>query len=353
MTKESYSPISEDQQSLQEKDTGKKSVGQLFIDAFWELFDGPTSFIDNIVYKFSNIAEVNFNIAQNMADNNQFTDALFRLKIVLWFSPNYQPAHYLAGCCHIGRGDMRKAAQALHKALLLKPDDENTIFMLAVLDPSVLTPEQLPRTMPFQMALDHFNDNALEYENVQAAAGYKGHQLADMAVWDALDPRRVDYEVLELGCGTGLCGTLLSERCEYLVGVDFCKAMLDIAKNKRRPDRRRVYSECLLQDARNYMIDLKEPRFDAIVAAHVLNYIGDVQLIFEGAARGLKSGGVFVFQVEGYQEGYGLLSGLGRFGHSESFIRELCQSVGLEVVEAYAVKVFPDYELGQYTVRKP
>lgn len=349
------SPISNNQTPLKEQLGEGRSVLQKILDSFLSLFDAPSEKIDDIIYKFKHVPETNYNIAKRMSDAGNYRDAIWRLKIALWLSPNYQQAHYLLGCCYVAEEEAQKGAHHLSRAVALNPQDEVAVFMLAALDPNAIDPSMMPLTMPQEMSHDYFSNNARDYENMQSDAGYKGHQLADMALWDLLDPRRVNYEILELGSGTGLCGTLLAQRADRLVGVDFCKDMLDIGKAKRRPNGRRVYSESILQDARFFMIDAQQPEYDAIIAAHLFNYIGDISYIFEGAARALKEGGVFIFQTEIYTANawYGLLPGLGRFGHSEAYIRSECERVGLRFIESETVNVYPDYEMHQYRVQKP
>ncbi len=355
MKKDSYSPISHNQTPVAGGGGEPKSWWRNFVENAFSFLDEPAQFIDECIYKAKNIPETNYAIAQEMSDAGNYKDAILRLKIALWLAPNHEKAHYLLGCCYVSQGESAKAAKEFEKAVALDPQDTHAIFMLAVLNPSALTPQQMPVTMPLDMARNYFIDNAYDYENMQSDAGYKGHQLADAALWDMLDPRRVNYHILELGCGTGLCGTLLAQRADEIVGVDFCKEMLDIAKQKRRPDSRRVYTESLLQDIRYFMADQKQARFDAVVAAHVFNYVGDITTIFEGAAIALKAGGAFIFQVEIYnaQQGFGLVPALGRFGHSDGYIRMQCERVGLQIVECNRVRVYPDYELLQYSVRKP
>jgi predicted TPR repeat methyltransferase len=331
---------------------GNRAAG--VIDEFLEVVNQPKQLWQRLTYRFKNAPEFNYELAQELADNGRFKDALIRLKINLWLSPNHFKSHYLKGCCHIALDDQVKAKAAFLRAAELNPSDVENNFMLASLDPYIVPSERQPTTMPLKIALNYFGGIADNYEATQAQASYRGHQLADQAVWDSLNRRRHNYEVLDLGCGTGLCGVLLAEHADYIVGVDFCQEMLDIAASKRRPNGQRIYTEAINQDLRLYLADCHKPRFDAITAAHVFNYVGELIWVFDGVARALKEGGVFVFQVERYaNEGYyGLLGGFGRFGHSDTYIRNHVARVGLHLTAVDLVQVFPEYQLVQYVVRK-
>ncbi|NET71393.1 MAG: methyltransferase domain-containing protein [Sphaerospermopsis sp. SIO1G2] len=325
-----------------------------WLDVARGVLDRPAAVIDDMLYKASHLAETNYAIAQDMSDKGLFKDAVFRLRIVLWVAPQHQPACYLLGCCYIALQQMEKAQAILRKAVTLQPEDAEAQFMLATLDPYHMPEAQQPTSMPDSIALNYFDSHAPSYETAQLEAGYRAHQCADEALWDALDRRRNDYHVLELGCGSGLCGMLMAEHAATIVGVDYCLPMLDIARPKRRPDFRRVYTEIIHQDIRQFIHHLREPEYDAIVAAHVFNYVGDIAMIITQAIHGLKSGGVFVFQVEPYPyEGrFGLLPKLGRFGHSDGYIRHYLEYAGFELLEHAMVSVYPDYEMAQYVARK-
>ncbi len=356
MTQEHPTPISQDTATFQETHTPEKQ-GLLarMTNGLFSFLDAPARWIDELLYKMQHIPETNFVIGQRMTEAGHYTDAILRLRITLWLAPNHQQAHYLLGCCYLSLGEMDKALAPLRKAVQLNPQDEEAVFMLCTLKPDALPPEQQPTTMPARIAHDYFSSRADGYETAQLDSGYRGHLLADEAVWDALDRRRTNYTVLELGCGSGLCGVLLAEHAEEITGVDFCHEMLDLAKYKRRPDNRRVYTEAVYQDIRHYVMDLRKPQFDAIVAAHVFNYVGDISQVIAGAARGLRPGGVFVFQVERFgEEGrFGLIPGLGRFGHSDGYVRHYIQQAGLELIANDLVNLYPDYQIVQYVARMP
>lgn len=315
----------------------------------------PAQWLDLIIHRARNLPETNFNMAQEMVEEGLYLDAILRLKVALWLAPEYPRAHYLLGCCYISRGEQQKAIPVLRKAVALDPSDREAMFMLATIDASLLQPEQQPTTIPYTIARQFFANWAQRYEREQLDAGYRGHQLVDAALWDVLDPRRNNYKVLDLGCGTGLCGSLMAEHAEVIVGVDFSQEMLDQAKTKRRPDRRRVYTETLLEDIRNYSADIETPQFDAIVAAHVFQYVGELSMVFRGMAAGLLPGGVAVFQVEPYQmDGYyGILPGVARFGHSYGYVQHMLSGVGLELVSHSTVNVLPDRQMIQYIARRP
>jgi predicted TPR repeat methyltransferase len=325
------------------------------VDELVAMKNYPKQLLGDLIYRFTNVHEFNYKLAETLVNAGRYKDAILRLKINLWLKKDHFPSLYLLGGCYVALNDKLRAKQCFLQAADLDSNNLENNFMLASLDPYAVPSERQPTTMPLKIAHEYFTSIAEVYEISQAQAGYRAHMLADSAVWDALDRRRNNYEVLELGCGTGLCGSLLAEHADYLVGVDFTEAMLERAGAKRRPSGQRIYTEVVNQDLRLYIADIRRPRFDAIVAAHVFNYVGELYYVFDGAAKALKDGGAFVFQVERYaNEGYyGLLGGYGRFGHSDTYIRGHLQRVGLHLTAVDLVSVFPNYQMVQYVARKP
>jgi predicted TPR repeat methyltransferase len=312
-------------------------------------------FGQEIFYRFQHLADANFEIGKRMADSGRFTDAILRLKLCLWLRANHTQAHAMLAHCYIAQEKPNKALPHLQQAINLNPQDERSVYMLATLDASLVPAALMPRSMPYSLMVEYFNSIAEQYEFMQQAQQYRAHLYADQAVWDELDRRRHDYAVLALGSGTGLCGQLLAEYAEDLVGVDFSHKMMDIARMKRRPDGRRIYQSLVYQDVRNYFLQSPpEAYFDAVVACHVLNYIGNIHPVFDGIAKVLKPQGVAVLQVEAYDQthDFGLLKGKGRFGHGDGYMRSQFERVGLVLIGYHAVQVYPDYEMAQYVVRK-
>ena len=99
-------------------------------------------------------------------------------------------------------------------------------------------------------------------------------------------------DILDLGCGTGLCGVALRNQKRRLVGVDLSPKMLHYAAD------RGVYDETHVGEVHAFMRATPDASFDAIVAADVFIYIGALDELFEHAARILRPGGWFAFSTE-------------------------------------------------------
>ena len=118
-----------------------------------------------------------------------------------------------------------------------------------------------------------------------------------------------ELDVLDAGCGTGLCGPLLAPYARRLVGVDLSERMLAQARA------REVYDELVKGELTDYL-RASAGMFDAIVSADTLVYFGPLEEVVEAAERALRPGGHVVFTVEEQPESGYSLSVNGRYRHA-------------------------------------
>ena len=98
-------------------------------------------------------------------------------------------------------------------------------------------------------------------------------------------------DVLDAGCGTGLCGVLVAPFARRLVGVDLSEGMLAHAKEKN------VYHALMKAELTEYLRDNSEA-FDLIVSADTLVYFGDLEGVIAACAGALRPNGLLVFTLE-------------------------------------------------------
>ena len=131
--------------------------------------------------------------------------------------------------------------------------------------------------------------------------------------------------VLDLGCGTGLCGPLLRPLTQRLVGVDLSAGML------QRAQTRGCYDELVQADAVQHLATLAGP-IDAVVAADVLIYIGDLQALWPGVRRVLAPGGWWALSAEEAAETVDFeLRPSSRYAHSARYLNTLAAAQGLQL----------------------
>jgi predicted TPR repeat methyltransferase len=168
-------------------------------------------------------------------------------------------------------------------------------------------------------------------EHLVTRLGYRVPELLmeHLSAWLTL--RTDKPAVLDLGCGTGLFGTLVRPHARTLTGVDLSADMLDRARA------RNIYTTLTHQDAVQYLGDTNLPpaRFDLIVATDVLIYIAPLPPLFEAVARALAAGGRFAFSTEtpSTLTADFLLQPSGRYAHRAAYVETLANAVGLQLIE--------------------
>jgi predicted TPR repeat methyltransferase len=151
-------------------------------------------------------------------------------------------------------------------------------------------------------------------------------------------PGRKNLALLDLGCGTGLAGAVFKPITARLDGVDLSPAMIEKARL------RGIYHELSIGDLETALA-ATGPRYDLILAADTLVYLGDLALVFETAHRRLGPDGYFLFTVE-KAEGTGFeLGPKRRWRHSEAYLRQLAERAGFAI--AGLVAAAPRHEANQ------
>jgi predicted TPR repeat methyltransferase len=296
-----------------------------------------------------------YRVALERYHQGEYADAANRLRLVTKFQPENADAWYLMGSCDLAQGNAGLAAISLRKALALNPQSEEARFLLAVADPNALPAAQQPKFAPLSLATEYFDGQAEYYdEDNLDELGYLGHEECYAAVKKYLNPNYKQFRILDLGCGTGLVGLQFRDIAGHVDGVDISQAMLDQAEARRDEREGRVYDKLHLVDLRRYLLDCPPNSYDLVTAGNVFPYIGGLTPVFDGVLNALKPGGIFTFSIEPMQgEDFGLIPAEGRFAHSEYYITEQAQRVGLSVLEIKPFEMFVQTKALQCVLRKP
>jgi predicted TPR repeat methyltransferase len=217
-----------------------------------------------------------------------------------------------------------EAARCFERALVLGGDPElNGYYLAAVRAGDTVT------TPPRRYVEALFDDYAADFQaHVVERLGYRGFEVL---LQPLLNTGKRYGHVLDLGCGTGLCGPLIAPQADAIDGVDVSSAMLEQARKLG------VYRELIHADLDEFLA-ATAVRSDLILAADVFIYVGDLAAVFRSARRILQPGGGLAFTVELAKEGRDvqLLPSL-RFAHSEAYVRRLADEArftGVRMFEA-------------------
>ena len=208
-----------------------------------------------------------------------------------------------------GFGHRDAAVRACEKWRAIAPDSASAVYLLnAMTDRSAMErspPEYIVELFDgFSEGFDEKLVNVLRYD-VPGTLCSAVQRIADAGR---------QFDTLDMGCGTGLCGPLLKPMSRELIGVDLSPKMLERARS------RGVYDGLHCEDLLAFLTR-STGQFDLIVAADVLIYFGDLRSVWAGVRKSLRPGGLAAFSTESFDgHGYQLQSS-GRFAHNPQYVR--------------------------------
>ncbi len=247
---------------------------------------------------------------------------------VITLRPKHRDARRLLALAHCTLGEIGEAVKILEEWLDEEPDDPIALHMRAA-----CTGRDVPARASNAFVEKTFDSFAASFESKLEQLSYRAPALVAAMLEDSgLQPsKRLD--VLDAGCGTGLCGLLVGPYARRLVGVDLSAGMLAHAKEKN------VYDALMKTDLTEYLRDNSEA-FDLIVSADTLVYFGDLESVLAAAARALRPNGLFVFTLEHLVGGEAdvdyRLELHGRYSHARAYVEQLLAFSGLQPEIAHA-----------------
>jgi predicted TPR repeat methyltransferase len=236
--------------------------------------------------------------------------------------PKYLEARKLLALAHCTLGEVDEATKVVKEWLKDEPGNPIARHMLAA-----CSGRDVPERASNGFIETTFDSFAASFEAKLATLSYRAPALVRAMLEDhGIEPlRRLD--VLDAGCGTGLCGALIAPFARRLVGVDLSEGMLAHAKEKN------VYHTLMKAELTAHLRDNSET-FDLIVSADTLVYFGDLKgvlVAFEGA---LRPKGLLVFTLEhaaaGTADAGFRLELHGRYSHTRTYVEQLLAISGLQ-----------------------
>ena len=139
----------------------------------------------------------------------------------------------------------------------------------------------------------HYDYIAQNYEGLYNRAGWPDPEEVAAVVKELSKGKNLsDIRILDLGCGTGLCGQFLaSYGFKNIIGLDISEGMLQIAADKGCYQ---SLEEHTLGDPDNFPAHLKN-KFDFVVCSGLINNNHLDYKLFEEMTFAMKKGGIAVF----------------------------------------------------------
>ncbi|MDS4068908.1 MAG: tetratricopeptide repeat protein [Candidatus Competibacter sp.] len=173
----------------------------------------------------------------------------------------------------------------------------------------------------FDRYADHFDEHLQRLD-------YRAPELIGARLADALGEGARQLDVLDAGCGTGLCASMLRPYARRLTGVDLSSRMVEKARE------RGGYDELAVAELTAFLNE-RPGAYDLIVSADTLVYFGMLETVLAAAAHALRPGGWLAFTAEQIavevapDDGY-CLNRSGRYSHTSEYLDRVLAGAGLE-----------------------
>jgi predicted TPR repeat methyltransferase len=234
--------------------------------------------------------------------------------------PDNFAAHNNLGVTFLSKQHPGYALAHFKEAQRLQPD--NVAIRYTV---QVLSQDQRLLASPSEYIKNLFDTYADHYEiHLQQALDYKVPAELLRAVKSAAK-KLAPLDILDLGCGTGLCGVSFKPLAKTLTGVDLSPNMLAVAAEKK------IYDELVDDEVVTYLSE-KENTFDLILGGDVFVYLGDLNPLFSALKTALRSQGLVAFNTEITDKADYSMNQSGRFAHQKKYIDALATDYAFTVV---------------------
>ncbi len=263
------------------------------------------------------------NLAILLSATDRTEEAVKCYCTALTLKPQYPEARRLLALAYCVIGQPARAVILCEEWLKAEPDDPVARHTLAA-----VSGRDVPTRASDAYVRQTFDSFAASFEAKLARLHYQAPALVAAALAETGLRAARALDVLDAGCGTGLCGPLVAPYARCLVGVDLSEGMLKQAREKH------VYDDLVRGELTAYLRDRHEA-FDLIVTADTLVYFGALEEVAVAAAGALRSGGRLIFTVE---EATGdaapstyCLKPHGRFNHRARYVERVLVDAGLRV----------------------
>jgi len=256
-------------------------------------------------------ADYRYNMGNALRKSGNIEEAVDAYRKAVELNPDHTGARQGWARSLIQAGRRDEAAEVFEEWLRKDPGNPVILYVRAA-----CLGQGAPDRAPDRYIQQVFDDAADSFEaHLIENLDYRAPGLVVEALSAVLPPAGADLDILDAGCGTGLCGPLLRPYARGLVGVDLSAKMLAKAAG------RKIYDDLVKSELIEFL-GRQNKAYDVIASADTLCYFGKLEPVLRAAAQALKPGGHLVFTLEDAEDDTAghKLNPHGRYAHARTYV---------------------------------
>ncbi len=283
-------------------------------------FPEAKTFLNRALAAQPRLPEAHYSLALIFLHENNLDEAESAFYRALEQNPHYADAYEQLGALLRHRDKRKEALEIYRRFAKEHPEHQDVKFFLPMLENG-----KDPGRIPLEMLAERYRTSQVAGsfdEGMTKQLDYVVPVHVEKQMTRLFDDKPASMDILDLGCGTGLYGSVLKRWARKLVGVDLSTVMLEEARRKG------IYDELVCGELIETLDGISE-QYDLIIAMDVLVFFGDLMPIFERVRKALRPQGLFILDLEKGDEAHPWqLHIFGNYVHSRGYITELANRNG-------------------------
>jgi predicted TPR repeat methyltransferase len=227
-----------------------------------------------------NVAVVVIALGEVLLASGRLPTAIAEFQRALRLDPESADARFLLGRAWLEAGEPEKALESFEQV------EDRAELAEKVAEAGAMKTAQRSNPRYVRHLFDQFST---DYDSrMIGQLGYSApavlRELASLVL-----PRQSGLTILDLGCGTGLSGEAFAQLASAIDGIDLSPAM--IAKAKARG----IYRNLIVDDIETALAQLPA-RYDVVIAADTIVYLGDLAPVLKQVAQKLATDDFFLLR---------------------------------------------------------
>ena len=288
--------------------------------AQFQRFEQAMQLYQNILRFNPELSDMRFNLAALLQQRRIYDEAIMHYQIILQHHPKHHQALYNLGCIFYQLKDNKACQFYWQQYLRLNPSHQAVSFMLQHLKNEWIDPNNHIAYVEelFDHYANHYEKHMLQQLDYQLPTfleqymntHFQGIQLQN---------------ILDIGCGTGLCGKSLQQFTPELIGIDISEQMVQQTAKKK------IYQKLYAVECEQYLQEHLQ-QFELIIAMDVAPYIININQWITKIYKALSANGQLIFSIEVNHSDNSCLEASGRMSHPIKIILESCESLCFKVL---------------------